>query len=108
MRVIARATLTRFVEDRRGHADYRALKSALETWFHVVRHARWQTMADVKLSFRSADPISADRVVFDIKGNSYRLIASLDFEKQIVWILFLGTHSDYDKIDARTVRYVRR
>lgn len=108
MRVIARATLTRFVEDRRRQADYRALKSALETWFHVVRRACWQTMADVKLTFRSADPISADRVVFDIKGNDYRLIASLDFEKQIVWILFLGTHADYDKIDARTVRYVRR
>jgi mRNA interferase HigB len=52
-----------------------------------------------------AAPISADRVVFNIKGNDYRLVAAVDFEKSIVWIKWIGTHRDYDKIDVREVRH---
>jgi mRNA interferase HigB len=77
----------------------------LTAWFHEVRRARWRSPADLKRHYRSASLIANDRVVFNIKGNAYRLIAAVDFAHGIVWIKWLGTHRDYDRIDARTVRY---
>lgn len=105
MRIIARRTLRRFVETRAGHKDQPALKAALDAWFTEVRKATWKSTADVKRLYASASIASADRIVFNIKGNDYRLIVSVDFEKSIVWIKWLGTHKDYDKIDVRSVRY---
>lgn len=61
--------------------------------------------ADVKRLYASASIVSADRIVFNIKGNDYRLVAAVDFEKGIVWIKWLGTHRDYDRIDARAVGF---
>lgn len=60
---------------------------------------------DIKLLFRSADIITGKRVVFNIKGNRYRLIADVEFRKKIVFIVWIGTHAEYDKIDAKTIRY---
>ncbi|WP_027583120.1 type II toxin-antitoxin system HigB family toxin [Bradyrhizobium sp. Ai1a-2] len=105
MRIIARRTLKEFVERRRAHKDHAALKSALDAWFDEVRKARWSSAADVKRSYATASIISADRIVFSIKGNDYRLVVSGDFEKNIVWIKWIGTHKDYDKIDVREVRH---
>lgn len=105
MRILARGTLKRFVEVRSAHHDRPALKSALDAWFNEVRHARWSNMADVKRRYSTASIVSADRVVFNIKGNSYRLVVAIDFEKAIVFVKWIGTHADYDKIDVRTVRY---
>lgn len=102
MRVIARSTLTRFVELHKGQ---RALKGVIEAWFHEVRAARWRNSSDVKRSYASASIVNADRVVFNIKGNAYRLVAAIDYGRQIVFIKWIGTHHDYDKIDARTVQY---
>ncbi len=81
------------------------MKSALDAWFDEVRKARWSSAADVKRSYATASIISADRIVFSIKGNDYRLVVSGDFEKNIVWIKWIGTHKDYDKIDVREVRH---
>jgi len=64
-------------------------------------------MATVKELYRSASVVSADRVVFNIKGNDYRLVAAVDFEKHIVWVKWIGTHAEYDHIDVRTVAYER-
>jgi mRNA interferase HigB len=105
MRVIARRTLKAFVDGRSDSKDRRSLKAALDAWFHEVRLARWKSAAEIKRSYATASVISADRVVFNIKGNDYRLIAAIDLEKGIVWIKWIGTHRDYDGIDARTVRY---
>jgi mRNA interferase HigB len=105
MRIIVRRTLKEFVERRRAHRDHAALKSALDAWFDEVRKARWSSAADVKRSYATASIISADRIVFNIKGNDYRLVVSADFEKSIVWIKWIGTHKDYDKIDVREVRH---
>lgn len=77
----------------------------MDAWFTEVRKATWKSTADVKRLYASASIASADRIVFNIKGNDYRLIVSVDFEKSIVWIKWLGTHKDYDKIDVRSVRY---
>ena len=103
MRVIARRTLREFVERRRGHKDQPALKAALDAWFEEVRKARWKRTADLKRHYATASIISADRIVFNVKGNDYRLVVSVDFEKGIVWIKWLGTHRDYDRIDVTKV-----
>ena len=105
MRVIARRTLREFVVARRGYKDHAALKAALDAWFDEIKKARWSSAADVKRSYATASIISADRIVFNIKGNDYRLVAAIDFDKGIVWIKWIGTHKDYDKIDVKEVRH---
>jgi len=105
MRIIARRTLQRFVEARAGHKDQQALKAALDAWFAEVRKARWSSSVDVKRLYASASIVSADRIVFNIKGNDYRLVVSVDFEKAIVWIKWLGNHRDYDRIDVSEVEH---
>jgi mRNA interferase HigB len=105
MRIIARRTLREFVERQSGHADQAALKAALTAWFDEVRRASWTNSADVKRLYASASIISADRIVFNIKGNDYRLVVSVDFEKGIIWIKWIGSHDDYDRIDVREVEH---
>src|SRR5258705_1161211 len=99
MRIIARRTLREFVDGRRGHKDHSALKAARDAWFDEVRKARWSGATDVKRSYGNASIISADRIVFNIKGNDYRLVVAADYDKGIVWIKWIGTHKGYDKID---------
>lgn len=105
MRIIARRTLKRFIASRSGREDQKALKAALDAWFNEVRKARWKSTADVKRLYRAASIISADRIVFNIKGNDYRLVAAADFPRGIVWIKWIGSHAEYDKIDVRTITY---
>ena len=81
------------------------MKAALDAWFDEARKARWANSAEVKRHYATASIVSAERIVFNIKGNSYRLVVAVDFEKGIVWIKWLGTHHDYDRIDVRTVDY---
>jgi mRNA interferase HigB len=105
VRIIARRTLKAFVESRRGHRDQPALKAAVDAWFAEVSKARWRSMADVKAIYATASVVSAERIVFNVKGNDYRLVVAADFEKSIVWIKWIGTHRDYDKIDVRKVEF---
>jgi mRNA interferase HigB len=105
MRIIARRTLREFVASRAGHKDQSALRSALDAWFHEAQNAQWRSSAELKESYATASVVSADRVVFNIKGNSYRLVVAIDYEKGIVWIKWLGTHADYDQIDVTEVEY---
>jgi mRNA interferase HigB len=105
MRIIARRSLREFIEERAGHKDRPALKAALDAWFDEVRKAHWTSAADVKRLYSTASIISADRVVFNIKGNDYRLVVAVDYEKGIVWIKWVGSHADYDRIDVKEVEY---
>lgn len=108
MRIIARRTLKRFVESQSGRTGRAALKGALDAWFAEARRAKWAAMAGVKQQYRTASVVSADRIVFNIKGNDYRLVVAVDFEKSILWILWIkwiGTHAEYDRIDVKTVTY---
>jgi mRNA interferase HigB len=105
MRIIARRTLKRFVDARMGHRDQPALKAALDAWFGEVSKAAWNSPADVKRNYAAASVVSSDRIVFNIKGNSYRLVVAVDFEKAIVFIKWIGSHAAYDRIDVRTVRH---
>ena len=68
-----------------------------------IRASRWESSSDVKRSVATASIVSADRVVFNIKGNDYRLVVAVDYEKAIVFIKLIGTHRDYDSIDVREV-----
>jgi mRNA interferase HigB len=105
MRIIARRTLLRFVASRSRQKDHAALKAALDAWFAEVRKARWRSTADIKRLYATASIVTAERVVFNVRGNSYRLVVSVDFEKGIVWIKWLGTHRDYDRIDVTKVEH---
>ena len=103
MRIIARRTLREFVKGRRGYKDQAALKAALDAWFDEVRKARWSSAADVKRSYATASIVSADRIVFNIKGNDYRLVVAVHYRAGVLVIRFFGTHSEYDNVDAETV-----
>jgi mRNA interferase HigB len=70
-----------------------------------VRKARWRSTIDVRRLYATASIVTAERIVFNIKGNSYRLVAAVDFEKSIVWIKWIGTRRDYDRIDVTKVEH---
>jgi mRNA interferase HigB len=103
MRIIARRTLRRFLDSQTGRKGHAALKGALDSWYAETRKARWTNSSDVKRHYATASIVSADRIVFNIKGNDFRLVVAVDFDKAIVWIKWIGTHRDYDKIDARSI-----
>jgi len=105
VRIIARRTLRQYVESRADHKDHAALKAALDSWFQEVRAANWTSTADVRRLYASVSIVTANRIVFNIKGNDYRLVVSVDFEKGIVWIKWLGTHEEYDRIDVKEVEH---
>jgi mRNA interferase HigB len=105
VRIIARKTLRRFVESLKGCKDQKAVKSALDAWFHEVLRADWKSPADVLKAIANASIVGSDIIVVNIKGNDYRLVVAINYRLQIVFIKWLGTHKDYDKIDVKTVRY---
>ncbi len=72
---------------------------------HEVKGAQWRNSAEVKERYATASIVTAERVLFNIKGNDYRLVTAIDYRRQIVFIKWIGSHRDYDEIDARTVQY---
>ncbi len=72
-------------------------------WYNDAKHAGWKNPMDIKTVFRNASFVGNDRVVFNLKGNTYRLVVSISYEHGIVFIRFLGTHQEYDRIDAAKV-----
>jgi mRNA interferase HigB len=105
MRVIARSTLHQFVASLAGHRDQPAVRTALDNWYDEVNRAVWKSTADIKRQYATASIVTNERVVFNVKGNDYRLVVAIDFGKVIVSIKWIGTHKAYDKIDTRNVRY---
>ncbi len=108
MRVIARRTLNDFAESLQGSKDYKAVKAGLDAWFHETQAATWNSPAEVKASYGNASIVTEDRVVFNIKGNDYRLVVAIDYQREIIFIKWLGTHKEYDRIDVRTVGYAHK
>jgi mRNA interferase HigB len=102
---MARRTLRQFAESLKGQQGERAVKAALDAWFREVHLAEWRSPADVKRDNGAASIVGSNRVVFNIKGNDYRLVTGINYRRQIVFIKWIGTHRDYDKIDVRTVNY---
>ena len=105
MRIIGRRTLRLFVDSLEGRKDQPAVKAALAAWFDEVSKAQWSGSADIKRLYATASIVSAERIVFNIKGNDYLLVVSVDFEKAIVWIKWIGSHRDYDAIDVKEIRH---
>ena len=103
MRIIALSTLKRFVDGLAGHRDQAAVKKALDLWYDAVSKADWSNASDVKRQFAAASIVSAERIVFNVKGNDYRLIVAVAYKLQIVYVKFVGTHKEYDAVDAETV-----
>lgn len=97
MRVVAYGNLRDYWQRHPGAA------AALQHWHDTVRAARWQSMMDVRKSFSKAKVLSGERVRFEISGGSFRLIASFDFRSQVAYVKFIGTHAEYDAVDALTV-----
>ncbi|MCR5408532.1 MAG: type II toxin-antitoxin system HigB family toxin [Bacteroidales bacterium] len=98
MRIVAKRALVEFYTKHSG------AKTALEEWHKKTKKAKWLNFADVKKTFRSADFVGNGRVVFNIKGNDYRLVALILFTVGMVYIRFVGTHDEYDNIiDIKTL-----
>jgi len=76
---------------------------ALRTWYQDAALAKWKTPEDIKSVYASASIIANNRVVFNIKGNQYRLIVAVNYEFGVIYIRFIGSHQDYDKVEAATV-----
>jgi len=84
------------------HAD---VKGPLDNWYEITGIADWSNFNEMKNTFNSVDAVGNDRYVFNIKGNDYRLIALIILKVRTIFILFIGTHQEYDKIDASTVAF---
>lgn len=99
MHIVARSTLVSFYST----PEYADAKESLEAWFAEASAATWASPAEVKMHYRNASIVGNNRVVFNIKGNSYRLIVAIAYRSQWCFVKFVGTHAQYDKIDATTV-----
>jgi mRNA interferase HigB len=101
MRVIARKTLQVFWERGSEFAD---AKGPLESWYAEAAAAKWTTPAQIKDQYRNASILKSNRVVFNIGGNKYRLVVAIHYRADpgIVFVRFVGTHAEYDEIDAET------
>jgi len=97
MRVISRKILREFWE---RHPDAR---QPLQVWYADVKHADWKKTSDIKNIYYNASFLSSNRVIFNIKGNNYRAIVVVQYSFGIVYIRFVGTHKEYDRIDAETI-----
>jgi len=101
MRIIKERTLTNYCKLGR----YKPAAESLKAWAFEVRYSNWYNANELKSKYRNASVLSSKRVVFNIKGNDYRLIVDIEYKLMIVFIVWFGTHAEYDKIDAKTVCY---
>ena len=96
-RIFAKSTLIQFWMNHPDSEQY------LKTWYDTAMNTDWKTPNSIKQSYASASILKDNRVVFNIKANSYRLVVKINFEKQWIFIRFIGTHSEYSKIDANSI-----
>ena len=97
MRVIAVSTLRAFWE------RFPDAEQPLKAWYEEAKSAAWTQPAEIKAQYRSASVLKNRRVVFNIKGNDYRLIVAVAYRLQVVYVKFVGTHKEYDAVDAETI-----
>ncbi|SFE48811.1 type II toxin-antitoxin system HigB family toxin [Spirosoma endophyticum] len=101
MRLIAKKTIVNY------YKVHSAAKGSLEAFSKEAEVADWEKPSDVIAAYPSADVITGKRFVFNIKGNSFRLVADVEFKKKLVFIVWIGTHAEYNKINVKTVMYVK-
>jgi mRNA interferase HigB len=101
MRIIKEKTLAKYCE----LLKYKQAEESVKAWVYEVRLSVWDNANELKLKFGNASIISSKRVIFNIKGNDYRLIVDIEYKLKLVFIVWFGTHAEYNKIDAKTVSY---
>lgn len=99
MHVIKQKTLVEFFTQ----PEHRDAEGPLRAWYNEAKHAQWASPADVKAHFGSASILKDNRVVFNISGNKYRLVVKINYYSKTVFVRFIGTHREYDKIDAEVI-----
>lgn len=99
MRIISAKTIKDFWENDK----YRDSEQSLKAWYREAKQAEWQSPNEIKRHYGSASILNDGRVVFNIKGNRYRLIVAVNYRFQIIFIRFIGTHENYDKINPQTI-----
>jgi mRNA interferase HigB len=97
VRIISRKTLKEFWE------KYPDSEEHLKAWYQIANDAEWATPQDIKEQYRNASILKDGRVVFNIKGNTYRLVVWINYEFYTIYIRFVGTHEEYDETDVQTV-----
>jgi mRNA interferase HigB len=97
LRIIAKKILRDFWQI---HPDS---EQQLKAWYQETSKAHWTNPSKIKIEYPSASFLADNRVVFNIKGNQYRLIVKINYDYQMIWIRFIGTHAAYDKINAKTI-----
>ena len=102
MRIIARNTLVAY------WTKHPETKSSLQRWFATANAADWASAEDVRAAFPKASVITGERIRFEVHGGNYRLVVAFKFEAAIAFIKFIGTHAEYDRIDAATIEFSRR
>jgi len=101
MRIIKESTLTEYCKQ----SKYQQAEESVKAWIYEVRFSTWNSTNELKAKYGNASIISSKRVVFNIKGNDYRLIVDVEYKLKIVFVVWFGMHKEYDKIDAKTVSY---
>jgi mRNA interferase HigB len=99
MHVIKRKTLVEFIQ----LPERRDAKGPLEAWYYETRKAQWASPAEIKAQYGTASILRDNRVVFNIAGNKYRLVVRINYDSKTVFVRFIGTHREYDKIDAEVI-----
>lgn len=99
MNIIAKGTIKHYVE------KYPGAKTALLNWYEEFINASFESFNDLKSVYRNASIVANHRVIFNIKGNDYRLITSINFRRQAVYVIWFGSHEEYDKIDPATIPF---
>jgi mRNA interferase HigB len=102
MIVIGTEVVETYFAKHAGHKGIKAARSQYDVWL-AIAHANWRNLQDVRASHPKASILKGSRVVFNVKGNDYRLVAALEYRAGVVVIRFFGTHAEYDKIDAEVV-----
>jgi len=102
MNILTKRTLAYYIEQHPLAAN------SLQTWYDEFSKAKFQNFNELKAIYGNASIIANNRVIFNIRGNYFRLVAAINFDAQTLYIIWFGTHSDYDKIDVANVRHMKR
>jgi len=97
MRIVSRKTLSEY------WLKHENVEDALLAWFAEASSAKWKTPAEIKKRYPSGDPVGINRFVFNIKGDHYRLVVKIHYNTSIIYIRFIGTHAEYDQINAEKI-----
>jgi len=101
MRIVKESTLKELYKLSKNKKAEESIKS----WIYEVRYSNWNNAQELKAKYRNVSIITAKRVVFNIKGNDYRLVVDIEYKLKIVFVVWFGTHVEYDKINVKTVNY---